>query len=554
MHPATLVKTASYVCLAFMLLAAGADYPVGLEHLGAILPAVLCVAAICGFAAAGYMDRVIKRRKDPHIRREVTPRTPESGINESTLPDFKLSAIPKAFHLPRVDWDVVHQWMEQHIPESDRSQAWTQLATEWLEALNQALGNEYRVVRSEHLILFAPQDYEHTDVLLKFGESGLDRIDADLGDLAKKSDQVPLAILLFRDADSYCRYTSPFDPEGAFLRSAGVCLRDGYVHIALRPYPLDTLQVTMLHEITHACLSHLELPLWLEEGITQMAEQAPLPVWSRFSLNREDASEIRQYWREQGLNDFWWGTGFQAIGAPQDFCYQLAHILFRLLISEHKQRVPEFVRRASAADAGECAARDALGKSLPDIAAMFLGPGEWAAVPHDCATYNQRGAFYLTRKEYDRAIADFNSALSINDRSYETYANRGWAYCLSGHDTASIVDCERGIELNSKDYLCRNNLAWILATSTDENLRDGDRAVELATLACENSDYSAWYCLGTLGAAYAEAGDFEEALRWARESFDLAPEEEQADCKMRIKLYKEEQPFREDPVPPAETV
>ena len=48
----------------------------------------------------------------------------------------------------------------------------------------------------------------------------------------------------------------------------------------------------------------------------------------------------------------------------------------------------------------------------------------------------------------------------------------------------------------------------MLATSPDAKLRNGRRAIELATRACELTKYKAAYILSTLAAAYAETGDF----------------------------------------------
>ena len=59
-----------------------------------------------------------------------------------------------------------------------------------------------------------------------------------------------------------------------------------------------------------------------------------------------------------------------------------------------------------------------------------------------------------------------------------------------------------------------NSLAWLWATCPDGQLRDGRRAVEYAQRAVQNGgDENAWI-LGTLAAAYAEAGDFLQAVRW----------------------------------------
>jgi Flp pilus assembly protein TadD len=57
-----------------------------------------------------------------------------------------------------------------------------------------------------------------------------------------------------------------------------------------------------------------------------------------------------------------------------------------------------------------------------------------------------------------------------------------------------------------------NNLAWLLATCPDENVRNGAEAVECAERACLLTKFKEPNPLGTLAAAYAEAGRFPEAV------------------------------------------
>jgi len=63
-----------------------------------------------------------------------------------------------------------------------------------------------------------------------------------------------------------------------------------------------------------------------------------------------------------------------------------------------------------------------------------------------------------------------------------------------------------------------NNLAWLRATSPEEGLRNGARAVELARKGCELTQWRQPHVIGTLAAAHAEAGDFAAARKFIRQA------------------------------------
>ena len=79
--------------------------------------------------------------------------------------------------------------------------------------------------------------------------------------------------------------------------------------------------------------------------------------------------------------------------------------------------------------------------------------------------------------------------------------------------------------LDDEDEGLLNNFAWVLATSPDDEVRDGKRSIELATKAAELTSYTVPHILSTLAAAYAETGDFDEAKKWSQKSIDVCQTE-----------------------------
>jgi len=94
-----------------------------------------------------------------------------------------------------------------------------------------------------------------------------------------------------------------------------------------------------------------------------------------------------------------------------------------------------------------------------------------------------------------------------------------------------------------------NNLAWTLAANAEPGLRDGPRAVQFAQRACELTDYRETIVVGTLAAAYAEAGRFDEAIATAQKACALASQQGQTELLARnqqlLDLYRRHQAYHE---------
>ena len=146
----------------------------------------------------------------------------------------------------------------------------------------------------------------------------------------------------------------------------------------------------------------------------------------------------------------------------------------------------------------------------------------------------------------------------------------GEAQMGAGRPKEARESFEKALQADQKSVAATNSLAWLLATSWESETRNGERAIRLATGACELTGWSKRSYLYTLAAAYAEAGQFDKAVEWQDNAMKLpnAPtvtitggdgtvkwqigavevpdsfdEEEFEQARERLKLYESHQPY-----------
>jgi hypothetical protein len=289
--------------------------------------------------------------------------------------------------LPAPQWDLLTEWVESQIDEDDRFDAWTDIVKQWLEQVGVALDDGFRVHESAHDLLLSNAEDPLAGSYLRFAADCRAAIVRQLPGIATFASLGKHVAVMLPSTERYYDYIARFYPEGTHGGSAGVHVRTGYQHIAISATKTTDPHPILAHETMHAALAHLKLPLWLEEGLTQMFEH-DMTGRALLMVTGEIASRHKKTWKKRGLNVFWSGDGFHSPGRIQELSYQLAEILMRLLIEEHRPRwfglstqkqkqFMEFLRFANEADSGAEAARTILGVTLTDIASMFLGPGDW---------------------------------------------------------------------------------------------------------------------------------------------------------------------------------
>ena len=166
--------------------------------------------------------------------------------------------------------------------------------------------------------------------------------------------------------------------------------------------------------------------------------------------------------------------------------------------------------------------------------------------PRNAQAYFGRGHTYEAILEYDKALADYNRALELDSNMAGVYFNRAGIYYETKRDYAkAIADYKEAVRADAEFADAYNAAAWLLATCPQSKYRDGKKAVEFANKACELSEWKDPNYVDTLAAAYAEAGDFPQAIKWAQqylESPNLA-EKDITEGKSRLALYRAGKPY-----------
>jgi tetratricopeptide (TPR) repeat protein len=114
---------------------------------------------------------------------------------------------------------------------------------------------------------------------------------------------------------------------------------------------------------------------------------------------------------------------------------------------------------------------------------------------------------------------------------------------------AAVSHFGKAFQANPRMFSAGNNLAWILATCPDEKVRDGRRAVEVAKNICAATEYKDHRYYGTLAAAYAENGDFKNAISITKKEIEMAEARDDQkslrSLNAQLKQFADQKPIRE---------
>jgi tetratricopeptide (TPR) repeat protein len=201
----------------------------------------------------------------------------------------------------------------------------------------------------------------------------------------------------------------------------------------------------------------------------------------------------------------------------------------------------------------DAAAHDRLGMALERLGRLDEALTQYEQAlqldPNYAAAYNNRGVALEKRGQWTEAAASYQQAVDLQPGQGLFRCNLAYALAEAGQSAAARAQYIEAFRLAPSwlhDALAQ---AWTQATSLQTQQRNGPAALRAAKQACQATGYAQAQPLDTLAAAYAELGQFDEAVVWARKALAVVPADQGASSAPaiaeRLRLYEQHRPYRQ---------
>ena len=183
---------------------------------------------------------------------------------------------------------------------------------------------------------------------------------------------------------------------------------------------------------------------------------------------------------------------------------------------------------------------------VDDAIALFLRALE--KTPNNARTRNDLGVVYMKAQRTDDALETLVAAAKLGYPI--AMHNLGMLHKENGDIALAIESFQNALDLQPTLTSAARRLAWILATTNEAVLRDGERAVSLLENDFQIETTRSAYAWDAYGAALAEAGRFDEAVVATERAVTLAREADKPELAElaggRLAGYKNGVPHRDD--------
>jgi tetratricopeptide (TPR) repeat protein len=161
--------------------------------------------------------------------------------------------------------------------------------------------------------------------------------------------------------------------------------------------------------------------------------------------------------------------------------------------------------------------------------------------PNMAIAWANRARMWNKTGDFAKAIADANEAIRIAPTYANAYSARAIALAATKRFDEAIADCDRIAAISVPGVSGHDDVAWFLATSSDDNIRDGKKAIEFATKAFDLTNGRDGGVLDTLAVAWAEMADFDQAVSWETKALAISADRDRAVFESHLKLFQSHQ-------------
>ena len=195
-----------------------------------------------------------------------------------------------------------------------------------------------------------------------------------------------------------------------------------------------------------------------------------------------------------------------------------------------------------------------------NLGIVFLGQGKLdeaisllqSAVdlrPDNSPAHENLAKALLQKGQVADALIHYRKLLDLQPDNMEIHNIVGTVLVQQGRVKEGAEEWQKVLLVEPDNGNAMSNLAWVFATSPDQSIRNGVRAVQLAEQAVRLSGERIPILFRTLAAAYAENGQFSDAIQAAERGIQLANSQGNAglanELQSNIALYQEQQPLRD---------
>ncbi|HEU6447349.1 MAG TPA: tetratricopeptide repeat protein [Verrucomicrobiae bacterium] len=171
-----------------------------------------------------------------------------------------------------------------------------------------------------------------------------------------------------------------------------------------------------------------------------------------------------------------------------------------------------------------------------------------ALEPGNPQLHDSLGIVFTGMGKFSDGMAEFTNAMEIAPQNPHPHFELGKSLLQQGRDAEAVGQFRETLRLGPDDFKMLTYVARVLASDKNDSVRDGKTALAFAQKANDLTGGQQPLVLDALAMAYAENGDFTNALAITQSALDIANAvkmKNTEELQRRLELYQNHQPYHQ---------